>query len=29
MISDLHKKMVGTFEIDLGIKHNFSRKQIR
>jgi quercetin dioxygenase-like cupin family protein len=23
-ISDLHQKMVGTFEIDLGIKHNFS-----
>ena len=24
MISDLHKKMEGTFEIDLGIIHNFS-----
>lgn len=23
-ISDLHTKMVGTFEVDLGIKHNFS-----
>jgi quercetin dioxygenase-like cupin family protein len=24
MISDLHKKMEGTFDIDLGIVHNFS-----
>ena len=24
MISDLHKKMLGKFEIDLRIKHNFS-----
>ena len=23
-VSDMHKKMLGTFEIDLGIKHNFS-----
>ena len=23
-ISDMHKAMVGTFEIDLGVKHNFS-----
>jgi quercetin dioxygenase-like cupin family protein len=24
VISEMHKKMVGKFEIDLGIKHNFS-----
>ena len=24
IISDLHKQMVGTFEIDLGTVHNFS-----